>query len=70
MKPPGLRCEPIGTVMDWSYDSPVNRISQDERTSTLEYGQFDNVAPFISIGPGTRTTSSRASRVIRALSNV
>jgi len=38
---PGLRCEPIGIVMDWSYDSPVNRISQDERTITLEYGKFD-----------------------------
>src|SRR5690606_11860514 len=38
---PGLRCEPIGIVMDWSYDSPVNRISQDERTITLESGNFD-----------------------------
>jgi hypothetical protein len=38
---PAMRCEPIGIVMDWSYDSPVNRITQDERTITLEYGKFD-----------------------------
>jgi hypothetical protein len=38
---PAMRCEPIGIVMDWSYDSPVNRITQDERTIRLEYGKFD-----------------------------
>jgi hypothetical protein len=38
---PAMRCEPIGILMDWSYDSPVNRITQDERTITLEYGKFD-----------------------------
>jgi hypothetical protein len=38
---PAMRCEPIGIVMDWSYDSPVNRITQDERTIKLEYGKFD-----------------------------
>jgi hypothetical protein len=38
---PAMRCEPIGIVMDWSYDSPVNRITQDERAIRLEYGKFD-----------------------------
>jgi hypothetical protein len=38
---PAMRCVPIGIVMDWSYDSPVNRITQDETTVTLEYGKFD-----------------------------
>jgi hypothetical protein len=38
---PGLRCEPIGILTDWSYDSPVNRITQDEKTIKLEYGKFD-----------------------------
>ena len=27
--------------MDWSYDSPVNRITQDDKTIKLEYGKFD-----------------------------
>jgi hypothetical protein len=38
---PAMRCEPIGIVMDWTYDSPVNRITQNENTITLEYGKFD-----------------------------
>ena len=38
---PALRCEPISIVVDWSYDSPVNRITQDEKTIKLEYGKFD-----------------------------
>jgi hypothetical protein len=38
---PSVRCEPIGILQDWSYDSPVNRITQNERTIKLEYGKFD-----------------------------
>jgi hypothetical protein len=38
---PGMRCEPISILVDWSYDSPVNRITQDEKTIKLEYGKFD-----------------------------
>lgn len=38
---PAMRCAPIGILMDWSYDSPVNRITQDERTIRLDYGKFD-----------------------------
>ena len=38
---PSMRCEPIGILQDWSYDSPVNRITQDEKTIKLEYGKFD-----------------------------
>ena len=38
---PSMRCEPIGILQDWSYDSPVNRITQDEKTLKLEYGKFD-----------------------------
>lgn len=38
---PAMRCEPISILMDWSYDSPVNRITQDEKTIRLEYGKFD-----------------------------
>jgi hypothetical protein len=38
---PAMRCEPIGILQDWSYDSPVNRITQDDKTIKLEYGKFD-----------------------------
>ena len=37
---PARRCEPISVLMDWSYDSPVNRITQHEDTIVLEYGKF------------------------------
>jgi Family of unknown function (DUF6152) len=38
---PAMRCEPISIVMDWTYDSPVDRITQDASTIVLEYGKFD-----------------------------
>jgi hypothetical protein len=38
---PGLRCGPISVLVDWSYDSPVNRITQNDDTIVLEYGKFD-----------------------------
>ena len=40
---PAMRCEPISILMDWSYDSPVNRIEQDEATIRLWYGKFGYV---------------------------
>jgi len=38
---PAMRCEPISILMDWSYDSPVNRITQTGDRIVLEYGKFD-----------------------------
>jgi hypothetical protein len=38
---PGMRCEPISVLVDWSYDSPVNRITQSSDTIVLEYGKFN-----------------------------
>jgi hypothetical protein len=38
---PAMRCEPISVLVDWSYDSPVNRITQNPDTIVLEYGKFD-----------------------------
>jgi hypothetical protein len=38
---PAMRCAPISILMDWTYDSPVNRITQDADTIVLEYGKFD-----------------------------
>src|SRR5690606_36179887 len=40
---PARSCEPISVVVDWSYDSPVNRITQTGDTIVLEYGKFDYV---------------------------
>ena len=38
---PAMRCEPISILMDWTYDAPVNRITQSESTIELAYGKFD-----------------------------
>jgi hypothetical protein len=38
---PAMRCEPISIVVDWGYDAPVNRITQNSETIVLEYGKFD-----------------------------
>lgn len=38
---PAMRCEPISILMDWTYDSPVNRITQLQDTIRLEYGKYD-----------------------------
>ncbi len=39
---PAMRCAPISVLVDWSYDSPVNRITHnDDDTIVLEYGKFD-----------------------------
>lgn len=38
---PARSCAPISIVVDWSYDAPVNRITQNEQTIVLEYGKFD-----------------------------
>jgi hypothetical protein len=38
---PAMSCEPISVLVDWSYDSPVNRITQNADTILLEYGKFN-----------------------------
>jgi hypothetical protein len=40
---PAMTCEPISVLVDWTYDSPVNRITQNADTIVLEYGKFDYV---------------------------
>ena len=37
---PRFRCETTSVVFDWTFDGPVNRITQNKDTITLEYGQF------------------------------
>jgi hypothetical protein len=37
---PRFRCETTSIVFDWTFDGPVNRITQNKDIVTLEYGQF------------------------------
>jgi hypothetical protein len=37
---PRFRCETTSIIFDWTFDGPVNRITQNKDTITLEYGQF------------------------------
>src|SRR3989442_3161287 len=37
---PRFHCESTSIVFDWTFDGPVNRITQNKDTITIEYGQF------------------------------
>jgi len=37
---PRLRCETTSILFDWTFDGPVNRITQNGDTITLQYGQY------------------------------
>jgi hypothetical protein len=37
---PRLRCETTSVLFDWTFDGPVNRITQSGDTITLQYGQL------------------------------
>jgi hypothetical protein len=37
---PRFRCETTSIVFDWTFDGPVDRITQNKDTIVLEYGQF------------------------------
>jgi hypothetical protein len=37
---PRFRCETTSIIFDWTFDGPVNRITQNKAAITLEYGQF------------------------------
>jgi hypothetical protein len=37
---PRFRCETTSIIFDWTFDGPVNRITQNKYTITMEYGQF------------------------------
>ena len=38
---PRLRCEPTSILFDWTFDGPVNRITQNRDTIVIEYGQMN-----------------------------
>lgn len=37
---PRFHCQTTSILFDWTFDGPVNRITQNRNTITLEYGQF------------------------------
>jgi hypothetical protein len=37
---PRFRCETTSILFDWTFDGPVNRITQSNDTIVLQYGQF------------------------------
>ena len=37
---PRMRCETTSIVFDWTFDGPVNRITRNEGTIVLQYGQL------------------------------
>ena len=37
---PRMRCETTSILFDWTFDGPVNRITQSRDTITLQYGQL------------------------------
>jgi hypothetical protein len=37
---PRMRCETTSILFDWTFDGPVNRITQSGNTITLQYGQL------------------------------
>jgi hypothetical protein len=37
---PRLRCETTSIIFDWTFDGPVNRITQNKDTIVLQYGQL------------------------------
>jgi hypothetical protein len=37
---PRMRCETTSIIFDWTFDGPVNRITQHDDAITLQYGQY------------------------------
>ena len=37
---PRFRCETTSIIFDWTFDGPVNRITQNKDTIELLYGQM------------------------------
>ena len=38
---PRFRCETTSIIFDWTFDGPVNRITQNKDTIVIQYGQME-----------------------------
>jgi hypothetical protein len=58
---PRMRCETTSIIFDWTFDGPVNRITQNKDTIVLQYGQL-GFTRTIHMNAKTHPTTTKASR--------
>ncbi len=58
---PRMRCETTSIIFDWSFDGPVNRITQNRDTIVLQYGQL-GFTRTIHMNMKSHPTTIKASR--------
>jgi hypothetical protein len=58
---PRMRCETTSIIFDWTYDGAINRVTQNEDTIVLEYGQL-GFTRTIHMNRDTHPASIEASR--------
>ena len=58
---PRFRCETTSIIFDWTFDGPVNRITQNRDTIVIEYGQL-NLRRTINMNQKTHPANVKPSR--------
>src|SRR5688572_10819558 len=58
---PRFKCETTSIIFDWTFDGPVNRITQNRDTITIEYGQM-NLKRTVYMNQKTHPATVRPSR--------
>ncbi|MNC85645.1 hypothetical protein D3C83_12550 [compost metagenome] len=58
---PRMRCETTSILFDWTFDGPVNRITQNRDTIVIEYGQL-NLRRTVYMNMKTHPANVRPSR--------
>jgi hypothetical protein len=58
---PRFRCETTSILFDWTFDGPVNRITQNRDTIVIEYGQL-NLRRTVHMNMKSHPANVRASR--------
>jgi hypothetical protein len=58
---PRFRCQTTSIIFDWTFDGPVNRITQNRDTVVIEYGQM-NLKRTVHLNMKAHPASVRPSR--------
>ena len=58
---PRFQCQTTSIIFDWTFDGPVNRITQNRDTITIEYGQF-NLKRTVHMNMKAHPANTRPSR--------
>ena len=58
---PRFRCETTSILFDWTFDGPINRITQSKDTIVIEYGQM-NLKRTVYLNMKTHPATARPSR--------